>query len=271
MQLIEFLDVNVTGSGELGSIEWDSGLAAIANLKTTNGDTLVSHWFDPYPPMLIDDGVTSFIRDSASKGIMRTTNSQSLLTIGPGINGKDSFTLDTKASMQMGNDMQPINTERWTVLFVAHPTLDSNPSRSDIIGIGNGTLGENVVMPSISVESLSDGRQQLILRQGGVTTTRLVSVIDITTKPAVFAVSFSVEKGISSFKNKFKNLAENKTDKRPLTNGNFALFGNRTGAYPAKGNFGQILVLRDDISKPEYKYASDVILSVLINKYNITD
>lgn len=270
MRYVEFLDIAVPGAGALGTIEFDPFLAAVASLKTVTGQPLVSHWFDPAPALSTMIEGQFRLRDAAHDGIMR----QSTSTVPPKktkvINSQPTFTASEPSVLQMLTS-PGINENAWTLISVHNIAPQQAGTRYDIFGIGNGSLGDDAVFAGMSVETTTNGTPRLISRQGGVTTPRISHnpTIPIFGVPVITGVSFSVEQGISAFVNNFTSSASNKSDKRPLTATTFALWGNRTAAYPAIGDFGMSFILREDISKPEYKGAANILLGGLMAKYGI--
>lgn len=270
MRYVEFLDIAVPGAGALGTIEFDPFLAAVASLKTVTGQPLVSHWFDPAPALSTMIEGQFRLRDAAHDGIVR----QSTSTVPPqktkAINNQPTFTTSEPSGLQMLT-APGINETAWTLISVQRMTLPAPSTRQDIFGIGNGSLGSDVVFAGMSLETRDTGEPFICSRQGGTTERRITfyPTAQIFDTPVITGISFSVEQGLTAFVNNFEEYITNGSDKRPLTNSNFALWGNRTAAYPAIGDFGMSFILREDISKPEYKGAANILLGGLMAKYAI--
>ncbi len=270
MRYVEFLDIAVPGAGALGVIQFDPFLAAVASLKTPSGQPLVSHWFDPTPTLSAVVEGQFRLRDAAHDGVLVQSSNAARPTHTNAINGQPTYTAPEASSLQILGS-PGINANAWSLISVQRITMPAVNTRQDIFGIGAGSLGENVVFAGMSVETTAGGTPRLISRQGGVTTPRISHdpTAPIFGVPVITGIAFSVEQGISAFVNNFASRARNESDQRPLTATTFALWGNRNAQFPALGDFGMSFILREDISKPEYKGAADILLGGLMKKYGI--
>ncbi|QXX78443.1 hypothetical protein HC956_05040 [Alcaligenes faecalis] len=270
MRYVEFLDIAVPGAGALGTIKFDPFLAAAASLKTASGQPLISHWFDPSPALSTVIEGQFRLRDAAHDGVLIQSGNAGRPAHTNALNSQPTFTVADPASLQILSS-PGINANAWSLISVQRMSLPAANTRQDIFGIGAGSLGENVVFAGMSAETTTSGTPRLISRQGGVTTPRISfdSTVPIFGATVITGVCFSVELGISAFVNNFASYARNESDKRQLTATTFALWGNRNAQSPALGNFGMSFILREDISKPEYKGAADILLGGLMAKYGI--
>lgn len=267
MRYIEFLDIKTPFSGALGKIEFDPFLAAVASLKTTTGETLVSHWIDPLPALSIIEAGSLKLRDASSSGVMQTIPGASILQKTNAINKQPTFTATSASGLNQGTSAD-VRADEWSMLAVVD--VPATTGRYDIFGIGSGAVGSGNLFPGLEVSVDSGGTQMIISREGGTSERRIVrSFVGIAGVPAIVAVTFSIDLGFSVFKNNMEGFFRNASDKRALTIPTFSYLSNRLNANPAIGNFGMGLILRADLSKPEYKESANIILGGLKTKYNI--
>lgn len=272
MRYVEFLDISVPNAGALGVIEFDPFLAAVASLKTVKGLPLVSHWIDPSPAMSIVEDGAFFLRDAANEGIMRSpTDTTSTLQKTNAINGQPTFTADGDISHLLQGSSPNVNETEWSILSVQRLELPtgSGITRYGIVDIGDGGLSGNI-FPGLEVTYNSSSPAQLCVREGGTSERRVVRNMDgLFNTPVLVASTFSIEQGVAVFKNNMETLARNEEDTRPLTMPTFTYLANRSGANKAMGDFGMTLILRADITKPEYRGAANIILNGLMSRYRI--
>lgn len=270
MRYIEFLDIDTPYSGALGKIEFDPFLAAVASLKTTDGQPLVSHWIDPKPSLSVSGNGNLFIRDASTSGIYADSGSEQLGQTNA-INNQPTFTT-TNGSVNMvrQNTNQDVNANEWSMLSVHNISEPTTSGPRDVFGIGTGSLGAEFTYPGLRINVTAGNTQQIQIPEGGTTAVRLTaSIPDVVGVPVVTCSTFSTELGLSVFKNNFQNLVRNEADKRPLTVPTFTFLANRSAGNPAVGDFGMSFVLRADISKPEYAWARQILLGGLMHKYGI--
>ncbi|WP_372374207.1 hypothetical protein ACDI10_09820 [Vreelandella venusta] len=277
MRTIEFLNTVVDGAGALGSIPFDPFLAALASLKTTDGKTLVSHWINPEPEMAIVETSRFRLRDAANATMLETHRTSDIAPLPSktnNINGKPTYTVGVDNANALrnvtgGGGLTGINKERWSLLAVCQLEATNGEALNDqrVFGIGTGSLGADILWPVLEVS----GGTAINVREGGTTTRRVTGdFTGLTGSPVLVGGAFSIEQGVAVFKNNMEGLARNASDKRPLTQTDSAFMGDRFVSNPAIGDFGMALILRDDITKPEYSAAREVILGGLMNRYGIT-
>lgn len=272
MRYVEFLDIDVPGAGALGQIEFDPFLAAVASLRDTAGQHLVTTWIDPNPSLsIVEDGKFK-LRDAASSVIMGTVPGADLLQKTTALNGQPTFEASTPSTIFPNSSTYPdsyVNAEEFTMLAV-HNLTPAASTRYELFGIGGGNVGTDNLFPGLEVYSnATAGDSFLTLREGGTTTRRIIGAAPgIMGTTAISMVTFSVDKGLTLWWNKDQIEAE-PSDTRPLTTPTFSYLGNRGAANPALGQFGMAMILRADLSKSEYLGARNIILDGLMKKYAI--
>ncbi|MBW5801202.1 hypothetical protein [Halomonas elongata] len=277
MRSVEFIDTNVPGAGALGQIPFDPFLAMVASLKTSNNQHLVQSWINPDPAMSIVENGEFKLRDAAGEMVLTgpMDGSSNLLSKTTAINGQATLTTETSSTIMGDFGAHPealANPEAYSLVVVHNLRPFDETNRHDLIGIGEGGIGTDVLFPGLDVYKESTGTEsRLAMREGGTTTPRIFAVFDdadIIDTPVVSMGTFSVANGLSLWVNNVM-VASEPSDTRPLTQRQWAFLGNRAGSNYAAGDFGMAFVLRADISSAEYAYARDVILSGLMAKYGI--
>lgn len=271
MRYIEFLDIDTPYSGALGTIEFDPFLAAVASLKTTDGQPLVSHWIDPKPALSVIDGNNLHIRDASTTGVYEDSGSQQLGQT-KAINNQPTFTtISGSVNLVRQNTNQDVNANEWSMLSVHNISEPTTSGPRDVFGIGTGSFGAEFIYPGLRINVTAGNTQQIHIPEGGTTATRLIaSIPNVVGVPVVTCSTFSTDLGLSVFKNNFQNVSRNEEDKRPLTVPKFTFLANRSAGNPAVGDFGMAFVLRADISKPEYAWARQILIGGLMSKYGIS-
>lgn len=274
MRHIQFLDFETPYSGALGKIDFDPFLAAVASLKTADGLPLVSHWIDPFPDLSIIEEGRLRVRDAITNAIH-----QSISTGNPlpektnNISGQSTFSLSQPMgilnSSVVGSDVVSVNKNEWSLISVCN-LLENNGTANNnqrIFGLGSGTLGEGNLFPVLEVHGDAG---TIAIREGGTTERRVFSAVGGTLgQPVIVGGAFSVDQGVSVFKNDLIGLERNEEDARPLTQPDFTFMADRGGSNPALGDFGMAFVLRADITKPEYSAARKILIRGLMAKYGI--
>lgn len=268
MRYIEFLDIDTPYSGALGQIEFDPFLAAVASLKTTDGQPLVSHWIDPNPALSIEQNGDTRLRNATDSSVFVSISGTNPLNKTSAINGQPTFTVSTTGALGQG-DADDVRVDEWSMLAVHNLPVDSG--RNDIFGIGQGpSVTSGDLYPALEVGVGADGDGQIISREGGTTTRRIVrNFSNLGGIACISAVTFSTELGFGVFKNNFEGFYRDASDKRALTIPTFTYLANRSGANQSQGDFGMAFILRADISRPEYSWARQILLGGLMNKYGI--
>lgn len=266
MRTVEFLDVPVEGAGALGKIKFDPFLAAVASLRTIDGKQMVSTWIDPSPTLNITEGDVMKVRDASGFGILNTHFLSSPLGTSD-IGGQPAFSASEPSTLLQGT-APDVRAEEFSMLVVHDIPKPSN-DRYALFGIGAGSVGEDVLFPGLEIGSDGADMAYMTIREGGTTTRRIVAQDEgIFGGPAISMVTFSVQKGVSLWLNSTV-LKEDPNDARPLTTPTWAFLGNRSSNESARGVFGMSMILRGDLSRPEYSYARELIIGGLMKKYSI--
>lgn len=269
MRYIEFLDIDTPYSGALGQIEFDPFLAAVASLKTTDGQPMVSHWIDPNPAMSIEQNGDTRLRNATDSSVFVSISGSDPLNKTSAINGQPTFTVNTTGALGQGNS-EDVRTDEWSMIAV-HDLLPVD-QRNDIFGIGGGGIGGGELYPGLEVVVQGGGVDgQLVVREGGSTTRRIVrNFTGVAGAPVISASTFSTDLGFSVFLNNMEQFFRDASDTRPLNTPTFTYLSNRSGGQQSLGDFGMAFILRADISRPEYAWARQILLGGLMNKYGIT-
>ncbi|WP_417788335.1 hypothetical protein [Stutzerimonas xanthomarina] len=269
MRYVEFLDIDAPYSGALGRIEFDPFLAAVASLKTIDGQPMVSHWIDPKPELSIEENGATKLRNAVDASILTSVSGTDPLNKTTAINGQPTFTVNTTGALGQG-DAEDVRVDEWSMIAV-HDLLPT-VARNDVFGIGGGLATGVELYPGLEVNiTATNGDGQIISREGGTTTRRIVrNFTALAGTPCISSVTFSTDLGFSVFKNNFEGFFRDDSDKRALTDPTFTYLANRSGNSQALGDFGMAFILRADISRPEYAWARQILLGGLMSKYGIT-